>query len=92
MPLMNHQRRDNAITLFVLAGVPVLIGLGMWTIPTTHAFVPSAGLDPFGMMTTVKVLPAAQYDDYSVVFNRLRQNRIRSEWRVPSVESNLEGE
>jgi hypothetical protein len=56
--------------------VPILIGIGMWTIPTTHAFVPSAGLDPFGMMTTVKVLPAAQYDDYSVVFNRLRQNRI----------------
>jgi hypothetical protein len=46
--------------------VPILIGIGMWTIPTTHAFVPSAGLDPFGMMTTVKVLPAAQYDDYSV--------------------------
>jgi len=57
------------LTLFVLAGVPILIGIGMWTIPTTHAFVPSAGLDPFGMMTTVKVLPAAQYDDYSVVFN-----------------------
>jgi hypothetical protein len=72
MSQMNHHRRDNAIrllTLFVPAGVLILIGLGIWTIPTTHAFVPSAGLDPFGMMTTVKVLPAAQYVDDSVSFN-----------------------
>jgi hypothetical protein len=59
----------RTIGYFAAAAVLILIGLGMWTIPTTHAFVPSAGLDPFGMMTTVKVLPAAQYDDYSVVFN-----------------------
>ncbi|MFY9900526.1 MAG: hypothetical protein WBG18_19860 [Xanthobacteraceae bacterium] len=59
----------RTIGYFAAAAVLILIGLVMWTIPTTHAFVPSAGLDAFGMMTTVKVLPAAQYDDYSVVFN-----------------------
>jgi hypothetical protein len=66
-----NQRRPQMRTIgyFAAAAVLILIGLGMWTIPTTHAFVTFARLDPFGMMTSVKVLPTAQYDDYSVVFN-----------------------
>ena len=47
----------------------ILIGLATWTVPTSHAFTPSSGVDPFGMMTTVTALPVAHYDDYSVVFN-----------------------
>ena len=59
----------RAIGYFAAAAVLILIGLGIWTVPTTHAFVPSAGIDPSAMMTTIKGLPASHYDDYSVVFN-----------------------
>ncbi|MGB6287791.1 MAG: hypothetical protein WBG18_25800 [Xanthobacteraceae bacterium] len=64
----------RTIGYFAAAAILILIGLGMWTIPTTLVFVPSAGLDPLGTldwlgtMTTVKGLPAEQYDDYALVF------------------------
>ena len=51
------------------AAILILIGLATWTIPTSHAFTPSVGIDPFGMMTTATALPIAHYDDYSVVFS-----------------------
>ena len=59
----------RTIGYFAAAAVLILIGLGMWTVPTSHAFVPSAGNDPLGMMATITGLPAAHFDDYSVVFN-----------------------
>jgi hypothetical protein len=59
----------RAIGYFAAAAVLILIGLGIWTVPTTHAFVPSAGNDPSAMMTTITGLPASHYDDYSVVLN-----------------------
>jgi len=60
---------QRTIGYFAAAAVLILIGLGIWTVPTTHAFVPSAGNDPSAMMTTITGLPASHYDDYSVVFN-----------------------
>ena len=59
----------RTIGYFAAAAVLILIGLGMWTVPTTQAFVPSVGIDPTGMMATAKNLPTSHYDDYSVVFN-----------------------
>ena len=57
------------IGYFVAAAVLILIGLGLWTVPSTQAFVPSAGIDPAAMMSTTTGLPVSHYDDYSVVFN-----------------------
>jgi hypothetical protein len=57
------------IGYFAAAALLVLIGLATWTVPTTQAFVGSAGIDPSAMMSTAKDLPASHYDDYSVVFN-----------------------
>jgi hypothetical protein len=59
----------RTIGYFAAAAILILVGLAIWTIPTTNAFTSSAGVDPFGMMTTVTALPVAHYDDYSVVFN-----------------------
>jgi hypothetical protein len=59
----------RTIGYFAAAAFLILIGLATWTVPTSHAFAPSSGVDPFGMMTTVTALPVAHYDDYSVVFN-----------------------
>jgi hypothetical protein len=66
---MRGRIQMRTIGCFAAAAVLILIGLGIWTVPTTHALVPSPGVNPFGMMTTAKALPAAHYDDYSVVFN-----------------------
>jgi hypothetical protein len=57
------------IGYFAAAALLVLIGLATWRVPTTQAFVGSAGIDPSAMMSTAKDLPASHYDDYSVVFN-----------------------
>ncbi|MGB9391920.1 MAG: hypothetical protein WCB70_18310 [Xanthobacteraceae bacterium] len=59
----------RTIAYFSAAALLTLIGLTTWTVPTSHAFTPSSGVDPFGMMTTITALPVAHYDDYSVVFN-----------------------
>jgi hypothetical protein len=59
----------RTIGYFAAAAVLVLIGLGTLTVPTTQALVAAPGIDPSGMMTTGKNLPASHYDDYSVVFN-----------------------
>jgi hypothetical protein len=59
----------RTIGYFAAAALLILIGLATWTVPTSNAFTSSAGVDPFGMMTTATALPAAHYDDYSVVFN-----------------------
>jgi hypothetical protein len=59
----------RAIGYFAAASVLILIGLGIWTVPTTHAFVPNAGIDPAGMMVAAKNLPTSHFDDYSLVFN-----------------------
>jgi hypothetical protein len=59
----------RAIGYFVAAAVLILLGLGIWTVPTTSAFVANTGIDPSAMMITAKGLPTAHYDDYSVVFN-----------------------
>jgi hypothetical protein len=59
----------RTIGCFAAAAILILIGLATWTIPTSNAFAPSAGVDPFGMMTTLTAQPVAHYDDYSVVFN-----------------------
>ena len=59
----------RTIGYFVCAAALILIGLGMWTVPSTRAFVPSAGIDPTAMMSTITGLPVSHYDDYSVVFN-----------------------
>jgi hypothetical protein len=59
----------RTIGYFAAAAILILIGLATWTIPTSSAFTSSAGVDPFGMMTTATALPVAHYDDYSVVFN-----------------------
>ena len=57
------------IGYFAAAAVLILIGLATWTVPTTQAFVASAGVDPLGMMITARDLPTSHFDDYSVVFN-----------------------
>jgi hypothetical protein len=59
----------RTISYFAAAALLILIGLATWTVPTSHAFTPSSGVDPLGMTTTVTTLPVAHYDDYSVVFN-----------------------
>jgi hypothetical protein len=59
----------RTIGYFAAAAILILIGLAAWTIPTSHAFTSSAGVDPFGIMTTTTALPVVHYDDYSVVFN-----------------------
>jgi hypothetical protein len=59
----------RTIGYFAAAAILILIGLATWTIPTSSAFTASAGIDPFGMMTTATALPVAHYDDYSLVFN-----------------------
>ena len=59
----------RTIGYLAAAAVLILIGLGMWTVPSTHAFVPSAGIDPIAMMSTITGLPVSHYDDYSLVFN-----------------------
>lgn len=59
----------RTIGYFAAAAVLILIGLGIWTVPSTRAFAPSAGIDPTAMMSTVTGLPVTHYDDYSVVFN-----------------------
>jgi hypothetical protein len=59
----------RAIGYSAAAAILILIGRATWTIPTSHAFTPSVGVDPFGMMTTATALPVAHYDDYSLVFN-----------------------
>jgi len=51
------------------AAVLILIGLGLWSVPTTQAFVPSIGIDPLTMMSTATNLPTSHYVDYSLVFN-----------------------
>ena len=59
----------RAIGFFAAAAVLILIGLGVWTIPTTQAFVPAVGIDTAAMMGAATNLPTYHYDDYSVVFN-----------------------
>ena len=59
----------RTIGYFAAAAVLILIGLGLWTVPTTQAFVPSIGIDPLTMMSTATNLPTSQYVDYSLVFN-----------------------
>jgi hypothetical protein len=57
------------IGFFAAAAVLILIGLATWTVPTTQAFVGSAGVDPSAMMITATDLPISHYDDYSLVFH-----------------------
>ena len=59
----------RTIGYFAAAVVLILIGLGVWTIPTTRAFVPTVGIDTAALMGAATNLPTAHYDDYSVVFN-----------------------
>ena len=59
----------RTIGYFAAAAVLILIGLGLWTVPTTQAFVPSIGIGPLTMMSTATNLPTSHYVDYSLVFN-----------------------
>jgi len=59
----------RTIGYFVAAAVLILIALGMWTVPSTQALVPSVGIDPTAMTSTITGLPVSHYDDYSLVFN-----------------------
>jgi len=59
----------RTIGYLVAAAVLILIGLGLWTVPTTQALVPSIGIDPLTMMSTATNLPTSHYVDYSLVFN-----------------------
>ena len=59
----------RTIGYFAAAAVLILIGLGLWTVPNTQAFVPSIGIDPLTMMSTATNLPTSHYVDYSLVFN-----------------------
>jgi hypothetical protein len=59
----------RTIGYFAAAAVLILIGLGLWTVPTTQAFVPTVGVDPTAMMSTATNLPTSHYVDYSLVFN-----------------------
>jgi hypothetical protein len=56
------------ISFFAVAALLVLIGVGVWTVPTTRTLAGGMGIDPSGM-TSAKDLPTSHYDDYSVVFN-----------------------
>ena len=49
----------RTIGYFAAAAVLILIGLGMWSVPSTQAFVPSAGIDPTAMMSTITGLPVS---------------------------------
>jgi|307.fasta_scaffold1753926_1 hypothetical protein len=59
----------RTIGYLAAAAVLILIGLGLWTVPTTQALVPSIGIDPLTMMSTATNLPTSHYVDYSLVFN-----------------------
>ena len=59
----------RTIGYFAAAAVLILIGLGLWTVPTTQAFVPTVNVDPMAMMSTATNLPTSHYVDYSLVFN-----------------------
>jgi hypothetical protein len=59
----------RTISYLAAAAVLILIGLGLWTVPTTQALVPSIGIDPLTMMSTATNLPTSHYVDYSLVFN-----------------------
>jgi hypothetical protein len=59
----------RTIGYFAAAAVLILIGLGLWTVPTTQAFAPTVGVDPMAMMSTATNLPTSHYVDYSLVFN-----------------------
>jgi hypothetical protein len=59
----------RTIGYFAAAAVLILIGLGIWTIPTTHALAPTASIDPGALMSTATNLPTSHFHDYSLVFN-----------------------
>jgi len=59
----------RTIGYLAAAAVLILIGLRLWTVPTTQALVPSIGIDPLTMMSTATNLPTSHYVDYSLVFN-----------------------
>jgi hypothetical protein len=59
----------RTIGCFAVAAILILIGLGVWTVPTSRAFVSTVGVDPAAMMSAATNLPTSHYDDYSVVFN-----------------------
>jgi hypothetical protein len=59
----------RTIGYFAAAAVLILIGLGLWTVPTTQAFVPTVSVDPMAMTSTATNLPTSHYVDYSLVFN-----------------------
>ena len=53
----------RTIGYFAAAAVLILIGLGLWTVSTTQAFVPTVGVDPMAMMSTATNLPTSHYVD-----------------------------
>ena len=56
-------------SMFAAALIP--IAAGAWAITTTPRVVASTpvSIDPFQMMTNARDLPAANYVDYSLIFN-----------------------
>ena len=67
---LSRMDKTGVTAICLIAALLILIGLQTWTVPTTHAFVAVAGINPSEMMTTAKNLPTSHYDDYFVVFNR----------------------
>ena len=59
----------RGIGYFAAAAVLILIGLGVWTVPTTRAFFPTVGIDTAAMTSAATNLPTSHYVDYSLVFN-----------------------
>ena len=55
----------------MVAAALVLIGIGAWALTTNQRVAAStpAGIDALQMMANAKDLPAAQYVDYTFVFN-----------------------
>jgi hypothetical protein len=57
------------IRLVAAAAALILTGIGAWAISTTRVEATvGAQVDPSQMMMNAKDLPAAHYDDYSLVF------------------------
>ena len=54
----------------MFAAALVLIGIGAWALTTNqHVAASTPGIDALQMMANAKDLPAAQYVDYTFVFN-----------------------
>jgi hypothetical protein len=58
--------------LFAFVAACVLAGIGTWATSNIQAGIAGptgVGIDPFQMMVSIKHLPSAHHDDFSVLFN-----------------------